>query len=112
MERLAAAAERYSGEPLADAIGSELMRVCPYFNLYVPFCSNFVPALGLLDEMRAHRPAIARLLATAEEGIRQVRIAERGDGAPVALLSLLIKPVQRLCPVSYTHLTLPTILLV
>ena len=97
MERLAAAAERYSGEHLADAIGSELMRVCPYFQLYVPFCSNFVPALGLLDEMRAHRPAIARLLAVAEEGIRQVRIAERGDGAPVALLSLLIKPVQRLC---------------
>ena len=97
VERLAAAAERYSGERLADAIGSELMRVCPYLQLYVPFCSNFVPALGLLDEMRAHRPAIARLLATAEEGIRQVRIAERGDGAPVALLSLLIKPVQRLC---------------
>ena len=44
-------------ERLADAIGSELMRVCPYLQLYVPFCSNFVPALGPAPTPQAAPPA-------------------------------------------------------
>ena len=48
------AAATKTDEALASALGSELLRVSPFFTMYVSYCAHFMRANELLDQASSH----------------------------------------------------------
>jgi len=96
-DQMVAAAATKSDEALASALGSELLRVSPFFTMYVSYCAHFMRGNELLEKAHKSNPMLSKAIADAEAHIQRRNIVERGENAPVSIFAFLIKPVQRLC---------------
>jgi hypothetical protein len=54
-ERMVEALATKTGEALASQLGSELLRVSPFFSMYVSYCAHFMRANELLEQVLATR---------------------------------------------------------
>lgn len=88
-EGMVAAASAHRDAALAQALGTQLAALAPFFKLFVAYCTAFPKAMEALRSM----PSLLKTVAEAEVAIAS---ADDAVGA-VSIFALLIKPVQRLC---------------
>ena len=87
----------HRGTQLAEALGSELLRISPYLVMYVSYCANFMTGSELLGEAIKTNKQLARIVQETEDQITRRQIIEKGVTSHVSIFAFLIKPVQRLC---------------
>ena len=87
---MAEAVKTHCDSALALALGRQLARIAPFFQLFAAYCAAFPATLAALSKM----PSLDQIVAEAEAAIKA---ANDDDTQPFAIFALLIKPVQRLC---------------
>jgi hypothetical protein len=77
-ERMSAATVSLRGVELADALGSELLSVSPFFVMYVTYCSNFMAGTELLCQAQKTNRELAKVIESTEAQITRRNVVEKG----------------------------------